>query len=127
MTAMDLGGLDIDSVANREKITEWVRARKPAFVIGRPQNKSIGHIRFICGLYQIQVREGRWFAHEQLESSDTWKMKEDLGFKKVEGVFDSNPRVRKSTVGRSSMRVMANSKCLADEMQLRFEGQKTTS
>jgi len=124
MTAMDLGGLDIDSVANREKITEWVRERKPAFIVGRPQNKSIGHIRFICGLYQLQVREGRWFAHEQLEDSVTWEMKEVVGLKEVEGVFDSNQCVRKSTGGRSSMRVMTNSKCMADELHLRYDDQQ---
>ena len=98
MTAMGLGGLDIDSVANREKITEWVRERKLAFIFGRPQNKSVGHIRFIGGLYQLQVRGGRWFAHEQLEGSVTWNMKELVGLKEMEGVLDSNQRVRKPAV-----------------------------
>ena len=67
------------------------------------------------------------FAHKQLEDSATRKMKEASGLKKVEGVFDSNQRVRKSTVGRSKLRVMTNSKCLADEMQLRIDDPKTKS
>ena len=98
MPAMELGGLNIDSVTNREKITEWVRERKPAFIVGRPQSKSIGHIRFICGLYQLQVREGRWFAHEQLEDSVTWEMKEVVGLKKAEWGFHSNQCVRSQQV-----------------------------
>ena len=81
MKAMDLNGFDIDNVANREKITEWVRERKPAFIIGRPQNRSVGQIRSICGFYQLQVREERWFVHEQLESSVTWRMEEVVGLK----------------------------------------------
>ena len=42
-----------------EKITTWIRERKPAFVIGRPRNRSVGHIRFLFGLCKLQVDEGR--------------------------------------------------------------------
>ena len=66
-------------MASREKITKWVREKKPAVIVGSLQNKSIGHIRFICGLYQLQVREGRWFAHKQLEDSVAWEMKDVVG------------------------------------------------
>ena len=69
MKTMDLNGFDIDNGANREKTTRWIRERKPAFVIGRPRNRSVGHIRFLIGLYKLQVDEGRWFVHEQLEDS----------------------------------------------------------
>ena len=65
MKTMDLGFWDIDNVSNRDRITELVREKKPAFIVGRPQNRAVGHIRFICGLYQLQVREGRWFAPGQ--------------------------------------------------------------
>jgi len=71
-----LDGVDTNNVANREKITKWVRERRPAFVIGKPCNRSMGHIRFLFGLYKMQVDEGRWFVHEQLEDSATWKMEE---------------------------------------------------
>ena len=47
-------------------------------------------------------------------------MKEAVGLKDAERVFDSNQCVRKSTGGRSSMRVMTNSKCMADELHLRY-------
>ena len=51
-------------------------------------------------------------------------MKEVVGLKEAEGVFDSNQCVRKSTGGRSSMRVMTNSKCMADELRLRYNDQQ---
>ena len=66
--------------------------------------------------------EGRWFVHEQLEDSVTWKMKEVLGLKKVEGVFDSNQCLRS---GKSSTGILINPKCVADELRLKFEVQKT--
>ena len=47
-------------------------------------------------------------------------LEEVVGLKEVEGVFDTNQRVRKPTVGGSSVRVMTNSKCMADELQLRY-------
>ena len=71
---------------------------------------------------QMQVDEGRWFVHEQLEDSVKWKMKEVLGLKKVEGVFDSNQCVRS---GKSSARILTTPKSLADELRLKFEDQKT--
>ena len=84
----------------------------------------MGHIRFICGLYQLQVREGRWFVHEQPGDSITWEMKEVVGLKEVEGVFDTNQCVRKSTVGGSSMKVMTNSICMINELHLRYNEQQ---
>ena len=69
---------------------ELVREKKPACIVGRPQSRAVGHIRFICGLYQLQVREGSWFVHEQPRDSITWKMKEVVGLKEVEGVFDTD-------------------------------------
>ena len=47
-------------------------------------------IRFICGLYQLQVQEGRWFMHEQPANAAAWKMKEVVCVKEAEGVFDSD-------------------------------------
>ena len=52
-------------------------------------------------------------------------MKEVVGLKEMEGVLDSNQRVRKSTGGRSSMSVMTNSKCMADELQLKYNDRQT--
>ena len=71
---MDLGGLDIDSVANRKKITEWVRKRKPAFIIGSPQCKTKEHIQWCCDLYKLQAQEGRLFVHEQSMGASAWKL-----------------------------------------------------
>ena len=59
METMDLGGLDIDSVANRKKITEWVRKRKPAFIVGSPQCRTNEYIQWCCDLYKLQAQEGR--------------------------------------------------------------------
>ena len=52
---MDLGGLDIDRVANRERITAWVQKRKPAFIIGSPQCRTKEHIQWCCSLYKLQA------------------------------------------------------------------------
>ena len=76
---------------------------------------------FYFGLYKLQVGEGRWFVYEQLEDSMTWEMKEVLGLKRVDGVFDSNQCARKSTSGRISTGVLTNSKCMADELRLRWK------
>ena len=73
-----------------------------------------------------------------------WKLKEVRSLKRVEGVFDSNlvpeypsleeraflgvemiKRVRKSTHGKVSTRILTNSKCIADELHLRYDDQKT--
>ena len=90
MTTMNLEHWDIDSAANRDRITEWVREKKPAFIVGKPQSRTMGHIRFICGLYQLQVQEGRWFVHEQPANAAAWKMKEVVCLKEAEGGFDSD-------------------------------------
>ena len=44
MKTMDLGHWDIDNISNRDRITELVREKKPAFIIGRPQSRAVGHI-----------------------------------------------------------------------------------
>ena len=46
---MNLEHWDIDSAVNRDRITQWVREKKPAFIFGNPKNKTLGHIRSICG------------------------------------------------------------------------------
>ena len=98
----------------------------------------MGHIRFTCGLYQLQVQEGRWFVHEQPANAAAWDMKEVLCLKEAEGVFDSdlgpgNPSLNvnverasdiraemnkclRTSKSGNSMRVITNSKCLADEL-----------
>ena len=90
METMNLEHWDIDSAVNRDRIAEWVREKKPAFIIGNPKNKTLGHTRFIYGLYELQVSEGRWFVHEQPTNASAWKLKEVVGLKEVEGVFDSD-------------------------------------
>ena len=74
MTAMDLGGLDIDGVANNTKTTEWVRKREPAFIIGSPQCKTKAHIQWCCDQYKLQAQEGRLFVHKQSMSAPAWKL-----------------------------------------------------
>ena len=71
---MDLGGLDIDKLENRERITAWVRKRKPAFIIGSPQCKTKEHIPWCCSLYKLQAEEGRMFIHEQTMGASAWKL-----------------------------------------------------
>ena len=71
---MDLGSLDIDKVANRERITAWVRKRKPAFIIGSPQCKTKEHISWCCSLYKLQAEEGRMFIYEQTMGASAWKL-----------------------------------------------------
>ena len=56
---MNLGNLYIDSAVNRDRITEWVRERKPAFIIGSPQCRTNEYIRWCCDLYKLQAQEGR--------------------------------------------------------------------
>ena len=45
-------------------------------------------MKFVFELYQLQVREGRWFIHEHPKESTSWKLKEVSSLRKVEGVFD---------------------------------------
>ena len=93
----------------------------------------------------MQVREGRWFVHEQPANAAAWKMKEVVCLKEAEVVFDSdfgfgnpslnvsveraslgakmNKRVRKSTSGNNT-RVITNSRCLADELHLKYSDQQ---
>ena len=105
MNTVDLGLWDLDNISHRDRVVELVREKKPAFIIGRPQSKmfdrvqntnewtgkrrqqykeAVGHIRFVCELYQLQVREGRWFVHERLRGSTSWEMEEVSSLKKVE-------------------------------------------
>ena len=84
---------------------ELVREKKPAFIIERPQSnlfdrlqnmnaragtrrrqyeEAVGQIRFEFELYQLQVREGRFFVHEHPRDSTSWKIKEVSSLKRVE-------------------------------------------
>ena len=54
----------------------------------------------------------------------TWKMKEVVGLKEAEGVFDSNQCVRKLRSGGNSMRVITNLKAMADELHLKYNDQQ---
>ena len=84
---MNLENWDIDSAANRDRITEWVRERKPAFIIGNPQCRTNEHIRWCCDLYKLQAQEGRLFVHEQSTNASAWKLE---CLKEVEGLCDSD-------------------------------------
>ena len=110
MNAVDLReGWGLDKISDRNRLLEYVREKKPAFVIGRPQcnmfsrlqnmnawagkrrqqyNEAVEHMKFVFELYQLQVREGRWFIHEHPKESTSWKLKEVSSLRKVEGVFD---------------------------------------
>ena len=92
MNAVDLReGWDLNKIADRNRLPEYVREKKPAFVIGRPQckmfsklqdmnaragkrrqqyNEAVGHMKFVFELYQLWVRAGRWFIHERPKESD---------------------------------------------------------
>ena len=83
--------------------------------------------------------------NEQPANASTWKMKEVVGLKEAEGVFDSefgpgNPslnviverasdtRAKMNKCVQKSVRIMTNSKCLADELNLKYidqQAQKT--
>ena len=143
MNTVDLGLWDLDKISNRDRAVEYVREKKPAFIIGRPQsnmfsrlqnmnawagkrrqqyNEAVGHIRFVFELYQLQVREGRWFVHEHPKDSTSWKLKEVSSLRKVEGVFDveTDQCVYGLAARRKSARFLTNSKCMADELQWKY-------
>ena len=84
---MDLGGLDIEGVPNRDRITEWVRRRNAAFIIGSPQCRTKEHIRWCCDLYKLQAQEGRLFVHEQSMGASAWKLQ---CLREVEGLRSSD-------------------------------------
>ena len=140
MNTVDLGLWGLDNISNRDRVVELVREKKPAVIIGRPQSNMLdslqnmnawagkrrqhykdtaGQIRFVFELYQLQHREGRWFAHEHPRDSTSWKMKEVPSLKKVEGVVDveTDQCVHGLTVRGKSARFLTNSKCMADELQ----------
>ena len=82
------------------RVRRMVREGKPMFIIGSPpctafssmQNLSRGkrapevvwkeleeakaHMRFCISLYELQVREGRYFLHEHPAGATSWKMPE---------------------------------------------------
>ena len=66
----------------------------------------------------------RWFVHEQPANAAAWKMKDVVGLKEAEGVFDSNQCVLRLRSGGNSMRVITNSKYLADELNLKYSDQR---
>ena len=79
--------------------------------------------------------------HEQPTNASAWKLKEVAGLKKVEGMFDSdfgpgihalnfgfecasdgleNRRTNMNKCVQKPVRIMTNSKCLADELNLKY-------
>ena len=52
MKTMDLGLWDIDNISNRDRITELVREKKPAFIVGSPRTDQWD----IFGLYEGYVK-----------------------------------------------------------------------
>jgi len=98
-------GWDLNKIADRNRLLEYVREKKPAFVIGRPQckmfsrlqnmnawagkrrqqyNEAVEHSRFVFELYKLQVGEGRWFIHERPKESTSWKLQAVSSLRKVE-------------------------------------------
>ena len=84
---MSLEHWDIDSAVNRDRITEWVREKKPAFIIGNPQCRMNEHIQWCCDLYKLQAQGGSLFVHEQPANVAAWKLE---CLKEVEGWCDSD-------------------------------------
>ena len=87
-------------------------------------------------LYQLQVREGRWFIHERPKESTSWKLKEVSSLRKVEGVFDVvadqcmyglTVRVKggRSSAVKRPTRFSTNAECVADELQWKCSGDHT--
>ena len=101
-------------------MSAWAGKRRQQY------KEAVGHIRFVFKLYQLQVREGRWFAHERPRGSTSWEMKEVSSLKKVEGVCDveTDQCAHGLTVRGGNARFLTNSKCMADELQWKYNGER---
>jgi hypothetical protein len=89
---------DLDIPAKRERLRRLIREQRPTLLIGSPmcaafsqlQNlnkgkgdpamkqelmkRAVAHVKFCCQLYELQVREGRYFLHEHPLVATSWQL-----------------------------------------------------
>ena len=78
---LDLTKWDFNKADCRNKCRKMVDNSKPLLLIGSPidsrcenreRARGVLHLAFICELYEIQVREGRYFLHTHSHSAKSW-------------------------------------------------------
>ena len=155
LTQRDERGMpwDFDDVDMRRKARAKVVSEKPMLLVGTPMCTAFSallalstekrdpevvkrqitrarvHLAFMCELYELQVRAGRYFLHEHPQSATSWQMEEVtrvLGLKRVQKVschqcqygaeHENGQPIRKATS------FMSNAPFLLDELQLRCQG-----
>ena len=144
---------DFDSVEMRQKARAKVVTEKPMLVVGTPMCTAFSallalstakrdpeavkrqitrarvHLAFMCELYELQVRAGRYFLHEHPQAATSWQMEEVirvLGLKRVQRVschqcqygaeHENGQPIRKATS------FMSNSPYILGELQRKCQG-----
>ena len=78
---LDLTKWDFNKADCRTKCIKLIENSKPLLLTGYPidsgggdkdQTRAVLHLAFICELYEIQVREGRYFLHTPSHSAKSW-------------------------------------------------------
>ena len=92
---LDLTKWDFNKADCRTKCRKLLENSKPLLLIGSPieygggdkkQTRAVLHLAFICELYEIQVRKGRYF------SSHTFALRRQLGLGNSGGFHEQVPR-----------------------------------
>ena len=90
---------DFDRTSMRKKARKLIREQKPSLLIGSPMCRAFSmlqglnqfrmgpekwkkilehgrsHLKFVCELYHIQAKAGRYFVHEHPSGASSWKGK----------------------------------------------------
>ena len=84
--AMDVrNGWDFSRPADRRRVIQKISQEKPFIIIGSPlltklsgmrMQEAMEHLKFCLQLYRLQVREGRYYLHQQVQTTDPREMPE---------------------------------------------------
>ena len=78
---LDLTKWDFNKADCRTRCRNLIENSKPLLLMGSPidsggkdeeQTRAVLQLAFICELYEIQVREGRYFLHTHSHSAKSW-------------------------------------------------------